>query len=55
MAVKKPKNSNSQGGNLSGIVRNYGKSKPIDKTKAEKGGVARTVKKRDGNYPVKIY
>lgn len=55
MPVKKTKNSKSQSGNLSDIVRNYDKPKSIGKIKEGTGGVVRTVKKRDGNYPVKIY
>lgn len=45
------------------IVRDYEKSGAIGKNKptpsnikkVRNGGVVRTIKKRDGNYPVKIY
>lgn len=39
------------------VVKDYEKSGTIGKIKpkSKNSGVVRTVKKRDGNYPVKIY
>lgn len=49
MPIKKGRSDKVVSGNSPEIV---GKSKP---KKIRDRGVVRTVKKRDGNYPVKIY